>query len=144
MQCEIEAEPAVLQFILKVHIDQRLRIEARQIGERQIMCADQANGAFFEQGADDALSSHAPVGRVRTLQKFIQQKQQRQGRGLKQLPQVGDLGVEARTAFMQGVVDANAGADLQGSQFQTMGAHRSAGHGEHRVDADGAQQGALA
>ena len=46
---------------------------------------------------------------------------------------------------MQRIIDANAGADLQrASDLQRVRAHRRAGHRQHGIDADRAQQGALA
>ena len=44
---------------------------------------------------------------------------------------------------MQRVVDPDGSAGLQGTHLQAFGADWSAGHGQDRIDADGAQQRAL-
>ena len=60
--------------------------------------------------------------RVRPLQDLVEQEQQRRRarRQLIELPQARDLRVEARAAFVQRVVDADARADLQRREPQTL------------------------
>ena len=54
-----------------------------------------------------------------------------------------DLRVEARLAVLERVLDADRRAHGQGRQAQGARAHGGAGLGQHRVDADRAQQRAL-
>ncbi len=60
------------------------------------------------------------------------------------MTEAGDLGVEAGAAFLEGVVDEDAGSDLEGGELEALSADGRAGHGENGVDADGAHESALA
>ena len=117
-QLEIELELAVHQFVLEMHVHDAPGVKSGNIGQGQIVRADQADRAALDQGANESLRADAPIRRIGTLQQFVQQKQQRQRAGLEQLAQSGDLGIKARAALMQRIVDADAGADLQRCELQ--------------------------
>ena len=110
------------------------------------MRAYEANGAGCEQSADDAFSSDEAVFGVGALEEFVEEEEDRGVAfgEVADLAEARDLGVEAGTALLQGIVDEDACADMQWSELQRMGAYRSTGHGEDGVDADGAHECAFA
>ncbi len=63
-QFEIELELSVHEFVLEVHIPMARGFESRNIGERQIVGADQADGAFFSKAR---MSPCAPARRSAEL-----------------------------------------------------------------------------
>ena len=84
------------------------------VGEGEIVRADEADGAACQQSADDAFGSDEAVFRVCALKEFVEQEEDR---GMffgevADVAQAGDLGVEAGAAFLEGVVDENACAYL--------------------------------
>src|SRR5450631_981510 len=125
MQLEVKTQLAVAKLVLKVNVLQGACLESGNVGERQVMSADEADRSPFDQCTNDAVRSDEPVGGVRSLQELIQEKQQRQRRRFEKASQPGDLGVEARAALMQRIIDADAGADAQRRELQAFRPHRS-------------------
>ena len=84
------------------------------VGEREIVRADEADGAAGEQGPHDAFGTDEAVFGVCALQEFVQKEED--GRiffgEVADLAETGDLGVEAGAAFLERVVDENACAYL--------------------------------
>ena len=110
------------------------------------MRTDEADGAACQKSPHDAFSSNEAVFGVCALEKFIEKKEN--GRVIfgevADVAQARDLRVKARAAFLEGVVDENAGAYLQRCELQTTSAYRGTGHGEDSIDADGAHERAFA
>ncbi len=116
------------------------------VGQRQIVRGDQSQGAMIDESLHDAGGADPAVVRVGAAQQFIQQEQHRTraaGEG-DDFAQARDLGIEAGTAVLQRILHANGDAQAERRNLEARGAHRSAGPGQHGVDPDGAQQGALA
>ena len=63
---------------------------------------------------------------------------------IQNLAQAQDLGVEARDAALQRIGQADGSADGERREAQPARAHRSAGLRQHGIDAERAQQRALA
>jgi hypothetical protein len=84
----------------------------------------EADGAALEQPAQDALRADAPVVRVGAAEQLVDQKQRRDGpaREVDDLPQPGDLRVEARAPLLQRVVDPQRAADRQARDDEPAGA----------------------
>jgi len=100
----IERDPSVRQFVLKVDIAKAsiARFDTN-VGQREIVCADQADRSALHQSAQNSFGSDAAVIRVRSLQKFVEQEKQswRFTREVEDLSQPLDFSVEPRTAFLE-------------------------------------------
>ena len=142
----VEGHLAVGDLVLQVDVVEGVGGGAGQVGEGEVVRADEADGSGFEEGADYAFGADEAVFGVGALQELVEEEEE-WGLLLGEVAEVaepGDLGVEAGAALLQGVVDEDAGSDLEGGELEALGADRSAGHGEDGVDADGAHEGALA
>ena len=96
--------------------------------------------------AHDRLGPDAALGRVGAVEDLVEQEQRRDrsARDVEHLPYALDLGVEARLAVLQRVLDADRRRHRQRREAQRDRAHGRAGQGQDRVDADRPQQRALA
>ena len=65
------------QVVLEMDVVQVAVDRSADIGQRQIVRAHQTDGAAIHQRAHDSLGADAAIFRVRALQQFIQEKQQR-------------------------------------------------------------------
>ena len=118
----------------------------RQRRQRQVVRRHQADGAALDETLHDGGRPDAAVVRVRARQQLVEQEQHRQrpGRLVDDRPEPRDLGEEPRFARLQRVLHAQRRADRQRRERQAPRAHRRAGLGEHRCDADRPEQRALA
>ena len=97
-----------------------------EVGEGEVVGADEADGSGFEEGADYAFGADEAVFGVGALEEFVEQEEE-WGLVLGEVAEVaetGDLGVETGAAFLQGVVDEDAGSDLQGGELEAAGRGR--------------------
>ena len=142
----VELHFAVFDFVLEVDVVEGVGVDGGEVGEGEVVGADEADGSGFEEGADYAFGPDEAVFGVGALEEFVEEEEE-WGLALGEVAEVaeaGDLGVEAGAALLQGVVDEDAGSDLEGGELQATGADGGSGHGEDGIDADGAHEGALA
>ena len=87
------------------------------------MRADEANGADCEESADDAFGSDEAVFGVCALEEFVEEEEDRRVAfgEVADLAEARDLGIEAGTALLQGIVDQDACTDMQRSELQRFG-----------------------
>src|SRR5580692_6192955 len=109
------------------------------------MGGHEASGAALEQTADDRLGSDASVMRVGAVQDLVEQKEhgRRAAGPIDDLLEAKQLGVEAGSALLEGVVDAERGAEPEGRDEEAPGTDGRAREREHGVDADRSQERAL-
>ena len=60
-QSEIEFHSAVLELILEVNVAERAGFETPDVGEREIVRADEADGMTLHERAHDSFGTDAPV-----------------------------------------------------------------------------------
>jgi len=114
VQLEIEGHSAVPNVVLEMDVVEAVVLLSADVGEREVVRADEANCAAREQGTHDAFCTGEAVFRVCPLEELVEQEEDR---GLlfgevADVAQAGDLGVEAGVAFLERVVDENACAYL--------------------------------
>ena len=111
----IEGDLAVLDLVLEMDVGGALAQLVGDIGQREIVRGDQADGAALHQAAHQRRGADPPVVRVGAVQELVDQEQhgQRPGRLVQNLAQAQDLGVEARDAALQRIGQPDGGADRQ-------------------------------
>ena len=75
----VKVHRSVIQMIFEVNVDRVAPERVNDFRQRQIVCGHDADRFVFNQLLDDAFRADSTVVRVRSLQDFVQQKQQRRG-----------------------------------------------------------------
>lgn len=145
---EVEVHLVVEDLVLEVHVFEGVGREAVDVGEGEVVGGDDADGAEVDEGAEDALRADEAVFGVGALEEFVEEEEDAVaaggfGEGADAVEAV-DFGVEAGVAFVEGVVDEDAGGDVERGEGEGLGADGGSGHGEDGVDAEGAHEGAFA
>src|SRR5215469_3181892 len=106
-QAIVEFHAPIFKLILEVNVVQVGADRAVHLGQGEVMGADQPNGAAVDQGQNDAFGADSAIFRVGALQQLVEQEENGESAGseIENLAQTLDLGVEARAALVQGVVD---------------------------------------
>jgi hypothetical protein len=104
LQLEVELHFSVFDVVLEVDVAEAwVVLAASDVGEGEIVGADEADSAGVQQGLDDAFGSDEAVLRVCPLEEFVEEKEDR---GMlfgevADVTQASDLGVEAGTAGLE-------------------------------------------
>ena len=132
----VEVHDPVLELVLEVDV---LGVRGEPIddgGQGEVMGGDQADGPAVEETADHRLGPDAAVVRVRAVEQFIEEEEERNGtpRQVDELSHPGDLGEESGAARLERILDPERGADGQGCDPEPPGTHRCPGQCQHGVD----------
>jgi hypothetical protein len=110
LKFEVEAHFAISDGVLEVDVAEAIVLLLADVGEREVVSANEANGAACEESADDAFGSDEAVFGVGALEEFVEEKED--GRTtfceVADLAEAGDFGIEAGAALVQGIIDEDA------------------------------------
>src|ERR1700729_3406473 len=113
-ELEVELHLAVFDLVLEMDVVEASVSLFADVCKGQVVCADEADGAARQQGAHESLRPDETIFGVCALEELIEQEED--GRvafgEIADLTEAGDLGVEAGVAFLQRIVDENAGANM--------------------------------
>ena len=77
MQLEVELHFAVFDLVLEMDVMQAVILVFADVGEGQVVRADEAYGAAGEKGTYYAFGSNEAVFRVCALEEFVEQEEER-------------------------------------------------------------------
>src|SRR5688572_23242449 len=91
------------------------KLDEVDVREGEIVRADDADRTSRDESANNAFRADPTVLRVRSLEQLVQKEQQweRPLREIAQLAQPRDFCIEPRAAFVQRIIDSDAGAYLE-------------------------------
>src|SRR5271156_3063843 len=110
MELEVEGHLAIRDGVLEVDVAKTIVLMLADVGEREVVGANEANCAACEESADDAFGPDEAVFGVGALEEFVKEKED--GRttfgAIADLAEAGDFGIEAGATLLQGIIDEDA------------------------------------
>src|SRR5262245_3329489 len=144
METVIENHAAVFEVILEMKIGGTCREGFSEFGKSQIVCRNQADRTAVDKSANDGLSAHGAIVRIRAVQDFVQQKQHRHlFCKLHDVVQTLNLSVEARRSLLERIHHTNGGANAEYRNLHALCAHRRSRERKSRIYSDSPEQRAL-